>query len=605
MAETLDRSVLESKAVTELKQIAKSLDLKVTGLKKAEIIEKIAGSGNGQASKKASGESPSNPPKQRNGSPAAADNPGQPGERKREQAPPLSASEQSKTGASEQSKTGAGEQSKTGASEQSKTSAGDHGQGRGGPDNSGGGQRAGNDNRESGVRDEGASDERDSGSQGGGNRGDRNRGRGPKGRDSRNRPREKAEPQGGGRRRRRRRGGGGGGQPYMREESWEELEAEDDPNAEVRTGILDLLPEGYGFLRTSGYLAGDKDVYVSASQVRRFRLRKGDELSGSVRSPKDSEKYQALLKVHKINGSEPDRSQSRPRFGDLTPLYPEDRLMLEHPDDPRAVTARIIDLVAPIGKGQRGMIVSPPKAGKTTVLQQIANAVRKNNPEVHLIVLLVDERPEEVTDMQRSVEGAEVIYSTFDRPSDDHIQVTELTLERCKRLVEMGRDVMVVLDGITRLSRAYNLATPASGRILSGGVDSTALYPPKRFFGAARNIEHGGSLTVLATALVDTGSRMDEVIFEEFKGTGNWELKLDRKMSEKRIFPAIDIQASGTRKEELLFKPEELQIVWRLRRVLHGLEGGGALELLIDKMKSTASNAQFLREIAKVPVKGD
>jgi transcription termination factor Rho len=251
------------------------------------------------------------------------------------------------------------------------------------------------------------------------------------------------------------------------------------------------------------------------------------------------------------------------------------------------------------------MIVSPPKAGKTTVLQQVANSVRVNNPEVHLIVLLVDERPEEVTDMQRSVSGAEVIYSTFDRPSDDHIQVTELTLERAKRLVEMGRDVMIVLDGITRLSRAYNLATPASGRILSGGVDSTALYPPKRFFGAARNIEHGGSLTVLATALVETGSRMDEVIFEEFKGTGNWELKLDRKMSEKRIFPAIDIQASGTRKEELLFKPEELQIVWRLRRVLHGLEGGGALELLIDKMKSTVSNAQFLREIAKVPVKGD
>ncbi len=603
MAETLDRSVLESKAVTELKQIAKSLDLKVTGLKKAEIIEKIAGSGNGRASK-ASNPPPSNSTKQRNGSPAASENPGQSGERKREQAPPLSASEQSKTSASEQSKTSAGDKGEASAGDQKQAGSGDQGRSRGGSDDSGQGQRAGNDNRES-VRDEGASDERDSGSQGGGNRGDRNRGRGPKGRDNRNRPREKAEPQGGGRRRRRRRGGGGGGQPYMREESWEELEAEDDPNAEVRTGILDLLPEGYGFLRTSGYLAGDKDVYVSASQVRRFRLRKGDELSGSVRSPKDSEKYQALLKVHKINGSEPDRSQNRPRFGDLTPLYPEDRLMLEHPDDPRAVTARIIDLVAPIGKGQRGMIVSPPKAGKTTVLQQIANAVRKNNPEVHLIVLLVDERPEEVTDMQRSVEGAEVIYSTFDRPSDDHIQVTELTLERCKRLVEMGRDVMVVLDGITRLSRAYNLATPASGRILSGGVDSTALYPPKRFFGAARNIEHGGSLTVLATALVDTGSRMDEVIFEEFKGTGNWELKLDRKMSEKRIFPAIDIQASGTRKEELLFKPEELQIVWRLRRVLHGLEGGGALELLIDKMKSTASNAQFLREIAKVPVKGD
>jgi transcription termination factor Rho len=581
VADTLDRSVLESKAVTELKQIAKSLDLKVTGLKKAEIIEKIASSDNGQVSSKSS-----SAPKQRNRSKGATDNPAPSGERRREQAPPLSAADQSKTIAADASKTVAPD-----------VNQGHLGDGRNQ------GQRGSSDNREPGTRDEGATDERDSGSQGGGGRPDRNRGRSPKGRDSRNRPREKAEPQGAGRRRRRRRGGGGGGQPFMREESWEELEAEDDPNAEIRTGILDLLPEGYGFLRTRGYVPGDKDVYVSASQVRRFRLRKGDELTGSVRSPKDSEKYQALLKIHKINDQDPDRTHTRPRFGDLTPLYPQDRLMLENSEDPRAVTARIIDLVAPIGKGQRGMIVSPPKAGKTTVLQQIANAVRKNNPEVHLIVLLVDERPEEVTDMQRSVKGAEVIYSTFDRPSDDHIQVTELTLERCKRLVEMGRDVMVVLDGITRLSRAYNLATPASGRILSGGVDSTALYPPKRFFGAARNIEHGGSLTVLATALVETGSRMDEVIFEEFKGTGNWELRLDRKMSEKRIFPAIDIQASGTRKEELLFKPEELQIVWRLRRVLHGLEGGGALELLIDKMKSTASNAQFLREIAKVPVK--
>jgi transcription termination factor Rho len=391
---------------------------------------------------------------------------------------------------------------------------------------------------------------------------------------------------------------------YMRDDRWDEAEAEDDPNAEVRTGILDLLPEGYGFLRTSGYLPGDKDVYVSVSQVRRFHLRKGDEVEGSVRSPKDSEKYQALLKIHKINGQEPEHAQRRPRFADLTPLYPQDRLTLEQPDNPRLVTARIIDLIAPIGKGQRGMIVSPPKAGKTTVMKEIANAVRTNNPETHLIVLLVDERPEEVTDMQRSVDG-EVIYSTFDRPSDDHIQVTELTLERAKRLVEMGKDVMILLDGITRLSRAYNLATPASGRILSGGVDSTALYPPKRFFGAARNIEHGGSLTILATALVETGSRMDEVIFEEFKGTGNWELKLDRKLSEKRIFPAIDISASGTRKEELLLTPEELQLVWRLRRVLHALAEGGALELLIDKMKATEGNAQFLREIAKAPVKGE
>ncbi|MEA2499096.1 MAG: transcription termination factor Rho, partial [Actinomycetota bacterium] len=367
---------------------------------------------------------------------------------------------------------------------------------------------------------------------------------------------------------------------------------------------LDLLPEGYGFLRTSGYLPGDKDVYVSVSQTRRFHLRKGDEITGSVRSPKESEKYQALLKVQTINGMDPELAERRPRFQDLVPLYPQDRLTLEQSENPRDITPRIIDLIAPIGKGQRGMIVSPPKAGKTTVMKEIANSVRTNNPETVLIVLLVDERPEEVTDMQRSVDG-EVVYSTFDRPSDAHIQVTELTLERAKRLVEMGKDVLILLDGITRLSRAYNLATPASGRILSGGVDSTALYPPKRFFGAARNIEDGGSLTILATALVETGSRMDEVIFEEFKGTGNWELKLDRKMSEKRIFPAIDIQASGTRKEELLLTPEELQLVWRLRRVLHSLQEGGALELLIDKMKATQGNAQFLREIAKAPVKGE
>jgi transcription termination factor Rho len=453
------------------------------------------------------------------------------------------------------------------------------------------------------VRDEGAADERE--------RSQDDFRRRPQGQQNRARPREKAEPrESRGRRRRRGRGGGGTGQPsggvphYIREDRYEDVEVEDDSGAEVRTGILDLLPEGYGFLRTSGYLPGDKDVYVSVSQVRRFHLRKGDEIVGSVRSPKDTEKYQALLKIRQINNQDPEAAQGRPRFADLVPLYPEKRLTLEHPDRPRQITPRIIDLIAPIGKGQRGMIVSPPKAGKTTVMKEIANSVRANNPETYLIVLLVDERPEEVTDMQRSVDG-EVIYSTFDRPSDDHIQVTELTLERAKRLVEMGRDVMVLLDGITRLSRAYNLATPASGRILSGGVDSTALYPPKRFFGAARNIEHGGSLTIIATALVETGSRMDEVIFEEFKGTGNWELKLDRKMSDKRIFPAIDIAASGTRKEELLLTPEELQLTWRLRRVLHALEGGGALELLIDKMKATQGNAQFLREISKVPVKGE
>jgi transcription termination factor Rho len=531
---TMDRSVLENKPVAELREIAKSLDLKVSGLKKAELIDAIANGAGGSKT------------------PAAP---------RRETAPP--APKPSSDGPS------------------------------------GDGSDASQERRPNGdgLRDEAAHDERD--------RRDDDRRRPRSQRGNRNRPREKAEPprEGGRRRRRRGRGGGGGVPHYLREERWEE-EVEDDSDAEVRTGVLDLLPEGYGFLRTTGYLPGEKDVYVSVSQVRRFHLRKGDEISGSVRSPKESEKYQALLRVHTINGLEPEAAQRRPRFADLVPLYPQKRLTLEHMDNPRAITARIIDLVSPIGKGQRGMIVSPPKAGKTTVMKEIANAVLTNNPEVHLIVLLVDERPEEVTDMQRSVEG-EVIYSTFDRPSDDHIQVTELTLERAKRLVEMGKDVMILLDGITRLSRAYNLATPASGRILSGGVDSTALYPPKRFFGAARNIEDGGSLTILATALVDTGSRMDEVIFEEFKGTGNWELRLDRRMSEKRIFPAIDIQASGTRKEELLLTPEELQLVWRLRRVLHALADGGALELLIDKMKATNGNVQFLREIAKAPVKGE
>ncbi|MDQ3767117.1 MAG: transcription termination factor Rho [Actinomycetota bacterium] len=381
-----------------------------------------------------------------------------------------------------------------------------------------------------------------------------------------------------------------------------EFEPVDESELEAVIGVLDILPEGYGFLRTSGYLPGQEDVWVAVSQVRRFQLRRGDQIQGMARRPRESEKekYRAMVRIEQVNGKTPEELQGRPWFERLTPLYPEDRIRLELEDDPGGITQRIIDLVAPIGKGQRGMIVSPPKAGKTTVMKQIANSIRKNAPECKLIVLLVDERPEEVTDMQRSVDG-EIIYSTFDRPSDDHIQVTELTLDRAKRMVELGEDVVIMLDGITRLSRAYNLATPASGRILSGGVDSTALYPPKRFFGAARNIEHGGSLTILATALVDTGSRMDEVIFEEFKGTGNWELRLDRRASEKRIFPAIDIDASGTRKEELLLEKEELAAVWKLRNVLHALEGLQGLELLIDKMRHTKGNAQFLAEVGKRP----
>jgi transcription termination factor Rho len=378
-----------------------------------------------------------------------------------------------------------------------------------------------------------------------------------------------------------------------------ELQKEELATAPTATGLLDVLPEGYGFLRTSGYLPGQQDIYVSLSQVRRFMLRKGDTVTGKVRQPKDSEKYFALLQIDSVNGMDPEEAKQRPNFDKLTPLFPNERFRLE--TGPTDVTGRIMDMVAPIGKGQRGMVVSPPKAGKTTVLKNIASGINQSSPDTHVMVLLVDERPEEVTDWQRTVQAAEVVYSTFDKPPDQHIQVTELVLERAKRLAEMGQDVAIILDSITRLARAYNLAAPASGKILSGGIDSTALYPPRRFFGAARNIEEGGSVTIIASALVETGSRMDEGIFEEFKGTGNMELRLDRQLAEKRLFPAINVEASSTRKEELLMPTEELALVWRLRRVLHALEPGAALELLTDKIRATKSNEQFLREIAKAP----
>jgi transcription termination factor Rho len=365
-------------------------------------------------------------------------------------------------------------------------------------------------------------------------------------------------------------------------------------------GILDVLEsQGYAFVRTTGYLPGPNDVYVSLSQVRKHGLRKGDVIEGAVRQPREGErreKFNALVRLDKVNGLDPEQSSSRPEFSKLVPLYPQERLRLE--TDPGNLTNRIIDLISPIGKGQRGLIVSPPKAGKTMILQSIANAITKNNPECHLMVVLVDERPEEVTDMQRTVKG-EVIHSTFDHPADDHTTVAELAIERAKRLVELGHDVVVLLDNMTRLGRAYNNSAPASGRILSGGVDSTALYPPKRFFGAARNIEHGGSLTILAAALIETGSRMDEVIFEEFKGTGNMELRLRRELAEKRLFPAVDVDASGTRKEEILLAPEELKIVWQLRRVLHALEPQQALELLMEQLRKTKSNAEFLLQVQK------
>jgi transcription termination factor Rho len=428
-------------------------------------------------------------------------------------------------------------------------------------------------------------------------------------------PHDEDDDERGGRRRRgryrdrkRRQRGDEGGPVGM-----DEPEVGDDDVLLPVAGILDVL-DNYAFLRTSGYLPGPNDVYVSLGQVKKYALRKGDAVVGAVRQPRDgdssgqqqagprNQKFNALVRIDAVNGASPDEARGRPEFGKLTPLYPQERLRLE--TEANQISNRIIDLVAPIGKGQRGLIVSPPKAGKTLILQAIANAITVNNPECHLMVVLVDERPEEVTDMQRTIKG-EVIASTFDRPADDHTTVAELAIERAKRLVELGHDVVVLLDSITRLGRAYNLAAPASGRILSGGVDSSALYPPKRFFGAARNVENGGSLTILATALVETGSKMDEVIFEEFKGTGNMELRLSRNLADKRIFPAVDVNASGTRREEILMSKEELSVVWKLRRVMGALEPQQAIELLLNRVKETKSNVEFLMQVQKTtPVPG-
>jgi transcription termination factor Rho len=371
-------------------------------------------------------------------------------------------------------------------------------------------------------------------------------------------------------------------------------------------GVVDLREEGYGFLRVNGFLPSKDDAYISVKQARQLGLRRGDRLAGASRGALRNEKNPALLRIDTINGKEPEASRERRRFEDLTPLFPDERLTMELPHDPSNVTARIIDLISPIGKGQRGLIVSPPKAGKTTIMKQIVRSLETNHPEVTLFVLLVDERPEEVTDMRRWLknDSSTVVASTFDRPAEEHTHVSELVIERAKRLVEDGQDVVIILDGITRLSRAYNLAAPTTGRVMSGGIDTGALYPPKRFFGAARNIEEGGSLTILATALVETGSRMDEVIFEEFKGTGNMELRLDRRLAERRVYPAIDVDASSTRHEELLFLGTQLQQVWKLRRVLSGLaadgSSGAGLELLTDRMKTFPSNKEFLAEISKV-----
>jgi len=563
----LDRSVLDTKDREELHAIAGAMGVRAaTRMKKADLIDAILGAADGRDASTADGN---------NSSADAADKPKRVRSRRASEADdPIAelAAEEDAIAAA-----GSGDDAAAEPRPASRTATGSGGNGGGDATTEG----TAPDTR-SARSSKAASGDGDGGS------------------NTKTKPRIEAEDErqsyGEGNRRRRRRRG------RDRQQDGEPRDFQGEPVA--TEGLLDLRDEGYGFLRAGGYLPGPKDVYVSASQVRRFALRKGDYLKGFARPQASNEKYPALLRVDTINDMPTEAARERPKFEGLTPLFPDSRLRLELEEDPADITGRIVDLVSPIGKGQRGLVVSPPKAGKTTILKQIVYSVERNNPEVHLMVLLVDERPEEVTDMRRHVKGGEVVASTFDRPSDEHTQVAELTIERAKRLVEMGRDVVIILDGITRLARAYNLSAPASGRILSGGVDSTALYPPKRFFGAARNIEEGGSLTIVATALIETGSRMDEVIFEEFKGTGNMELRLDRRLSERRIYPSIDVEASSTRHEELLFDRNQLQQVWKLRRVLNALEDGKGLELLIDKIRTTKSNDEFLAEIAKAPTPG-
>ncbi|EFE77602.1 transcription termination factor Rho [Streptomyces filamentosus] len=625
---------LEGMVLAELQQVASGLGIRGTArMRKSQLIEVIkeAQAGGGSAAPKASSKAAEAPaeaeskPKRRatskartgdEGAAAAAekttaaqqqiDIPGQPasddqpaGERRRRRATAQAGSPDTKTEAKTDVKAKAEPEAQQKTEERAEPkgdtraeSATDTAEGRRG-DRQGRGDREGRRERQRDRRNKGD----DQGQQGGGGQRPQRQGQGQGQQNRDNGPQDDFDDEAGGRRGRRGRYRDRRGRRGRDDFAGDVQVAEDDVLIPV-AGILDIL-DNYAFIRTSGYLPGPNDVYVSLAQVRKNGLRKGDHVTGAVRQPKDGErreKFNALVRLDSVNGMAPESGRGRPEFQKLTPLYPQDRLRLE--TDSNVLTTRIIDLVAPIGKGQRGLIVAPPKTGKTMILQSIANAITVNSPECHLMVVLVDERPEEVTDMQRSVKG-EVISSTFDRPAEDHTTVAELAIERAKRLVELGHDVVVLLDSITRLGRAYNLAAPASGRILSGGVDSTALYPPKRFFGAARNIEDGGSLTILATALVETGSRMDEVIFEEFKGTGNMELKLDRKLSDKRIFPAVDVDASSTRKEEILLGTDELAVVWKLRRVLHALDQQQAIELLLDRMKKTQSNAEFLLQIQK------
>ena len=567
----LDRSVLDTKDREELHAIAGAMGVRAaTRMKKADLIDAILGAADNESGNSGADGSKPKRVRSRRASEADADPMAE-----------LAAEEESIAAA------GAGDDA----------SAEPRGGGAGTASNESSGNGGGDSARAGTTTSTATAESKSGGAKGGdGKRGDGKGGGGATTTTPHIEPEDDRQSSGDGTRRRRRRRG------RDRQQDGEPREFQGEPVA--TEGLLDLRDEGYGFLRSTGYLPGPKDVYVSASQVRRFALRKGDYVKGFARPQASNEKYPALLRVDEINAMPADAARDRPKFEDLTPLFPDSKLRLEMQDDPSNITGRIVDLISPIGKGQRGLIVSPPKAGKTTILKQIVYSAERNNPEVHLMVLLVDERPEEVTDMRRHVMNGEVVASTFDRPSDEHTQVAELTIERAKRLVEMGHDVVIILDGITRLARAYNLSAPASGRILSGGVDSTALYPPKKFFGAARNIEEGGSLTIVATALIETGSRMDEVIFEEFKGTGNMELRLDRKLSERRIYPSIDVEASSTRHEELLFDRNQLQQVWKLRRVLNALEEGKGLELLMDKIRTTKSNDEFLAEIAKAPTTG-
>ncbi|MCA1269316.1 transcription termination factor Rho [Streptomyces rubiginosohelvolus] len=628
---------LEGMVLAELQQVASGLGIRGTArMRKSQLIEVIkeAQAGGGSAAPKASSKAAEAPAeaeskpkrratsKARTGDEGAAaaekstaaqqqiDIPGQPasddqpaGERRRRRATAQAGSPDTKTEAKTEVKAKAEPEVQQKTEERAEPkgdaraeNAADTAEGRRG-DRQGQGQGRGDrEGRRERQRDRRGKGD-DQGQQGGGGQRPQRQGQGQGQQNRDNGPQDDFDDEAGGRRGRRGRYRDRRGRRGRDDFAGDVQVAEDDVLIPV-AGILDIL-DNYAFIRTSGYLPGPNDVYVSLAQVRKNGLRKGDHVTGAVRQPKDGErreKFNALVRLDSVNGMAPESGRGRPEFQKLTPLYPQDRLRLE--TDSNVLTTRIIDLVAPIGKGQRGLIVAPPKTGKTMILQSIANAITVNSPECHLMVVLVDERPEEVTDMQRSVKG-EVISSTFDRPAEDHTTVAELAIERAKRLVELGHDVVVLLDSITRLGRAYNLAAPASGRILSGGVDSTALYPPKRFFGAARNIEDGGSLTILATALVETGSRMDEVIFEEFKGTGNMELKLDRKLSDKRIFPAVDVDASSTRKEEILLGTDELAVVWKLRRVLHALDQQQAIELLLDRMKKTQSNAEFLLQIQK------